>query len=170
MGTLLLVSFIAMPIAEIAVFIEAGGRFGLWPTVAAVILTAVVGTALLRAQGLAVLRRAQGSLNRGEMPLQEVFDGFCLVSAGLLLLTPGFITDTLGFALLIPPVRAAIRAWAAARLVTHVHMRTTTERRGPDGSVVIDGEYDEVVDPHAPHAPDDAAPPRIDDGRDGRHG
>lgn len=161
MGILLLVLFIGMPIAEIAVFIEAGGRFGLWPTVGAVILTAIIGTSLLRVQGLSVLRRAQSSLNRGEMPLVEVFDGFCLVAAGMLLLTPGFITDAIGFALLIPPVRALLRVWAAAHLITRVHMETRTERRRPDGVVIIDGEYDEVRDPDERNGSDGDDPPRI---------
>lgn len=165
MGLFILLMFIGMPIAEIAVFIKVGGWLGLWPTVGLVILTAVAGTTLLRAQGLAVLRRAQDSLNRGEMPLAEVFDGFCLVASGVLLLTPGFITDAMGLILLLPPARTALRAWAAAHLVANA-ATFHTGAAGPggtartrSGSVIIEGEFDEVdgTDP-----PTDGKPPRIE--------
>jgi UPF0716 protein FxsA len=164
MGTLLLLLFIGMPIAEIYVFIEAGGRFGVWPTVAAVILTAVIGTALLRAQGLAVMQRARDSLDRGEMPLAEVFDGACLLLAGALLLTPGFITDAIGFALLIPLTRAGLKVWAAKHLVAHARVHTVhtgpggprrgAGPRGTPGGVVIDGDYEDVTEGEALSAED----------------
>ncbi|MEL0111000.1 MAG: FxsA family protein, partial [Rickettsiales bacterium] len=92
MPVIILFVFIAVPIAEIAVFIEAGEQFGLWPTLGLVILTAVIGTALLRHQGLQTIQRVQLSLERGEMPVGEVFTGLCLLVAGALLLTPGFLT------------------------------------------------------------------------------
>jgi UPF0716 protein FxsA len=105
MGLILLLAFLATPIAEIAVFIEAGNRFGLWPTILAIIGTAILGAALLRWQGLSTWARASQSLQRNELPVEELFTGLCLVAAGALLLTPGFITDAIGFALFIPPVR-----------------------------------------------------------------
>ncbi|MBL4721247.1 MAG: FxsA family protein [Alphaproteobacteria bacterium] len=105
MGLFLLLAFIATPIAEIAVFIEAGSRFGLWPTVMAIIATAVLGAALLRWQGLATLSRVSQSLQRNELPVEDLFTGLCLVAAGALLLTPGFITDSIGFLLFVPPFR-----------------------------------------------------------------
>lgn len=105
---LILSAFIGVPILEIAVFIKAGEIIGLWPTLAIVVLTAIIGAALLRAQGLATLARARHSLDRGEIPVEEVFTGLCLLVAGALLLTPGFVTDTLGFLLFAPPVRHAI--------------------------------------------------------------
>jgi UPF0716 protein FxsA len=107
-GPILLVAFIVVPLAEIAVLIQVGGWIGLWPTLALIVLTAVIGTAMLRHQGLSVLLRAQRQLEEGTIPIVEVFEGFCLVIAGALLLTPGFITDTVGALLLIPPVRAAL--------------------------------------------------------------
>tara|TARA_R110002110_G_scaffold109418_11_gene272946 strand:- start:4603 stop:5112 length:510 start_codon:yes stop_codon:yes gene_type:complete len=110
MALLILLAFILVPIAEIAVFIQAGELIGLWPTIATVILTAIIGTAMLRQQGIATLMRLRATVDRGEMPLREVFDGACLLVAGILLLTPGFLTDAVGFLLLIPPVRFAIGA------------------------------------------------------------
>ncbi len=99
MVLILLVAMIGVPILEIIVFIEAGGYLGLWPTVGAVILTAIIGSALLRHQGLSTLARAQENLAAGRLPMTEVFDGLCIVIGGALLLTPGFITDTIGFLL-----------------------------------------------------------------------
>ena len=108
MRLILLLLFLAVPIAEIAVFIQVGDWVGLWPTLAAVVVTAVVGTMLLRRQGLAVLQRATASMERGEMPVAEVFTGLCLLVAGALLLTPGFLTDSIGLLLFVPQFRSAI--------------------------------------------------------------
>ena len=92
MPLLLILIFIGVPILEIAVFIQAGDIFGPWPTLAAVVATAVVGAALLRAQGLAALGRARRELDRGQIPIAEVFTAACLLIGGALLLTPGFTT------------------------------------------------------------------------------
>lgn len=109
MAVYIALAFILVPIIEIAIFIEVGGAIGLWNTLAVVVLTAVVGTWMLRAQGMRTLRSAQDSLARQVFPVSEVFDGLCLLVGGALLLTPGFLTDGLGFLLFLPPVRAAIR-------------------------------------------------------------
>ena len=134
MGFALLATMIAVPIVEIAVFIEAGERLGLWPTLAAVVVTAVVGSALLRLQGLSTLRRAQASVEAGELPVEAVFDGVCLLFAGALLLTPGFVTDTVGLALFAPPVRAGLRRWATRFLVSSGRAHVWTNAGPPPGS------------------------------------
>lgn len=108
MPLLLVALFIGVPIIEIAIFIRAGDIIGFWPTLGAVVLTAVVGTALLRAQGLAVLERARRSAEQGQLPIDEVFAGVCILLGGALLLTPGFMTDAVGFLLLIPGFRRVI--------------------------------------------------------------
>jgi UPF0716 family protein affecting phage T7 exclusion len=118
MAFFLLIAFIAVPIVEIAVFIEVGGRIGVWSTVGVVILTAVMGTALLRQQGLSVLFRIQENLEANRMPVQELFDGVCLVLAGALLLTPGFVTDAIGFLLFVPPFRRWLTSVTRARRIT----------------------------------------------------
>ena len=105
---LLLLVFIAVPVAEIAVFIQVGDLIGLWPTLAAIVATAVVGTAILRRQGIAVLRDARRSIDDGGLPIRPVVHGLFLVIAGALLLTPGFLTDGVGFLLLVPTVRLKI--------------------------------------------------------------
>ena len=108
MGLLLLIAFIATPIIEIVIFIDVGERFGLWPTISAVILTAIIGTVLLRWQGFMTWQRAAKSLQSGIFPVNEVFTGLCLIVAGVLLLTPGFLTDAIGFALFVPKLQRLI--------------------------------------------------------------
>ena len=129
MGFYFLAIFVAMPIIEIAVFIQAGELIGLWPTIGIVILTAVIGTSLMRAQGLQTLARAQAQMDQGEMPIGELFNGICILIAGVLLLTPGFVTDTMGFLLLIPPLRKAVGAGVIMKLVQSGNIRTNFSRR-----------------------------------------
>lgn len=142
MPLLLILIFVGVPILEIAVFIQAGNLIGLWPTLAAVVLTAVAGAALLRAQGLAALRRARRQLDRGEMPIAEVVTGVCLLIGGALLLTPGFVTDTVGFLLLIPPVRNVVGRWAIAAL-----MRSRNTRVWIDGEEIVTTRHDQASRP-----------------------
>lgn len=143
----LLLGFLLIPIVEIAVFIQVGGAIGLWPTVALVIATAVAGTALLRSQGFAVLGRARESLARNELPVAEVFDGLCLLVAGILLLTPGFVTDTLGLLLFVPPIRIWLRNNVLDRLIRagNLHVHAGPGRR--HGPTILEGEFQEVREP-----------------------
>ncbi len=154
---------VAVPILEIALFIEIGGWLGLWPTIAVVILTAAIGTALLRVQGLAALGELQRRLGAGEDPSTTLALGAMILVAGVLLLTPGFFTDGVGFALLTPPVRAAaIRLairFARSRMTQvrmGVHMGAGAQR-GPAGPGTVDGEY-EVADPGDDKSPGDSGP------------
>ncbi len=161
MGIFLLAAFIGVPLLEIAVFVEIGGAIGLWPTLATVILTAVLGTWCLRAQGLATLARARAQLDRGALPAKELFDGACLLIAGALLLTPGFVTDTVGFLLFVPPLRDFLRGALArrfeGRMEGHMESRVYVdgeEVRNPAGKgAAIDGEFQEVADPDSPRLP-----------------
>jgi UPF0716 protein FxsA len=161
MAIVLLALFVAVPVIEIALFIEIGGLIGLWWTIAIVILTAFAGTTLLRLQGLAVLQRAQESAARNELPVAEVFDGLCLLVAGVLLLTPGFFTDALGFLLFLPPFRRTAGRLIWSWLVRSGRVTVSGGGFGPGptgpgpgapggsrGGPVIEGEYEEV-DPEA---------------------
>lgn len=136
MPLLILALFIGIPLIEIYLFIQVGGSIGVWPTIGLVILTAVIGTALLRQQGLATLARAQADLDRQQFPVRELFNGVCLLIGGLLLLTPGFLTDALGFALLIPPLRAILGrgVWMAMARSPNVHFSESDGPSGPGGS------------------------------------
>ena len=117
MAVFILIIFIAVPIVEIGVFIELGGRIGLWNTITLIVLMAMLGAWLLRRQGLRTLQRAQECFARNEFPMDELFDGVCLLVAGALLLTPGFVTDLMGFLLFIPFVRGHLRLWAGRFLM-----------------------------------------------------
>jgi UPF0716 protein FxsA len=143
MPLLILALIIGIPLIEIYLFIQVGGSIGVWPTIGLVILTAVIGTALLRQQGLATLARARADLDRQQLPVRELFNGVCLLIGGLLLLTPGFLTDALGFALLIPPLRAILGrgVWAAMARSRNVYFSVSggPPPRGPGGPI-IDGE------------------------------
>jgi len=145
---LIFLALVAVPIVEIALFIQIGGWLGLWPTIAIVILTAAIGTVLLRAQGLATLGELQRRLGAGEDPSATLAHGAMILVAGVLLLTPGFFTDGVGFLLLTPPVRAAAIRFARSR-ITQVHVGVQMGaggQRRPAGPGTVDGEY-EVVDP-----------------------
>ena len=107
---ILLFIFIVIPIAEIALFIQAGEIFGLWWTLLSVVITAIIGTNLVKRQGMKAWLRAQQAMNEDSLPIEEIFTGVCLLLSGALLLTPGFLTDAIGFALLIPSLRKNIGA------------------------------------------------------------
>ncbi len=149
MGLFILFFLIGMPILEIAVFIHVGERIGLFNTIAVVFITAIAGTALLRWQGLSVLGRAQESLRENRFPMEEVFDGLCLVFAGALLLTPGFVTDTMGFLMFLPPVRVFLRGlggrFIGNRARRHGAGTGYPGRTANDG--IIDGDFVDITEP-----------------------
>lgn len=99
---------IVIPIAELMLLLEVGSRIGVLPTLMIVVITAFIGINVLRQQGFSTLTRAQRRLQSGELPAQELVEGFMLAVGGALLLAPGFITDTLGFILLLPWTRRAL--------------------------------------------------------------
>lgn len=105
MFRLLFVLFLIVPLIEIFFLIQVGQVIGAGWTIFLVVATAVIGAFLLRLQGFQTLHRAQTSMARGELPATEMLEGLCLLISGALLLTPGFVTDALGFLLLTPPVR-----------------------------------------------------------------
>ena len=111
-----LLLLLLLPVAEIATFEEVGDWIGTGPTIGLVILAAILGTVLIRWQGLSVLKRAQEAAERGEVPVGAVFEGFCVVVAGVLLIIPGFLTDIVGLLLFIPPVRNALGRWLFERM------------------------------------------------------
>ena len=149
----ILALFIGIPLIEIYLFIAVGGWIGVWPTIGLVILTALVGTTLLRQQGLATLARAQAETEANRLPVRELFDGVCLLFGGMLLLTPGFMTDAFGLALLLPQLRGLIGRglWKLLQGSKGFHFTVygaggnprspgNGPGRGPGGGPILDGE------------------------------
>ncbi len=112
---LFLAIFVIAPLVELYVLIEVGARIGAFSTIALSVFTAVLGGWLVRLQGFAVLYRVQSAMARGEPPALELLEGALLLLTGLALLLPGFITDAVGFALLIPPLRRTLVLWYLRR-------------------------------------------------------
>lgn len=109
--SLFLLLFVAAPLIELYVLIEVGSQIGALSTILLSIFTAVLGATLVRLQGFSVLFRAQSMMSQGEAPAIEMMEGAVLLVVGLALLLPGFITDAVGFLLLITPVRRAVIIW-----------------------------------------------------------
>ena len=140
-GTLLLILLIALPLTELYVLIAVGGWLGALPTVLLVVSTAVLGAGLMRWQGLAAFDRVRVAMHRGEVPAVSLLEGAVIMISGVLLLLPGFITDTLGLLGLIPPLRRAVVLWVVENFFTGP--------RGPGGGEppqsaspkVLEGEF-----------------------------
>ena len=124
--------FVAVPILEIALLIKVGNLIDFWPTLALVIATAVIGTAIMQRQGLKALLNAQNSMSKGELPLEPVIDGAFLLVAGAFLLTPGLITDSIGFLFLVPPFRRWFARWGFNRLMQRGSVRASVFTSGSD--------------------------------------
>ncbi len=135
--------FVVIPLVELAVFASVSEHIGIGTTLLLAFLTAILGGTIVKHQGLKTIMAMRGTMEKGQMPLSEIFDGFCLVAAGATLITPGFVTDTIGFLLLIPAVRNALRAyiknhtdWAVN--ATQYHGHTV---RDPNA---IEGEFEPI--------------------------
>ena len=102
---------VLVPAAEIGILLWSGKTLGLFPTLGLIILTGVLGTYLARTQGMKVLDQARQQMSRGQMPGEAVLDGICVLTGGVLLLTPGFVTDIMGTLLLLPPTRKVFKKW-----------------------------------------------------------
>ncbi|MFY0633506.1 MAG: FxsA family protein [Vannielia sp.] len=155
----LLALFIAVPIIEIALFIQVGGLIGLWPTLGIVIVTAILGIWLVKSQGRQVLAELQGRFNELRDPTEPLAHGAMILFSGALLLTPGFFTDFVGFLLLVPAFRTAAFGWLRKR----VKVQSFTmgpggpARHRPSRDDVVEGSYHEV-EPDKPLIPTNSTP------------
>ncbi|QOL26683.1 FxsA family protein [Thalassotalea sp. LPB0316] len=137
MFPILFLLFVLVPIIEISVLIQVGSIIGTWPTIAIVILTAWLGAKFVKQQGIATLRSVQEKSARGEVPSEEIISGFLLLIAGIVLVTPGFVTDAIGLSLLIPSVRKGliskvqqqiqVQATSQSSFHAHFHQGNTYE-------------------------------------------
>jgi UPF0716 protein FxsA len=140
----LFVLFVAVPMIEIGLFIQVGGLIGLWPTLGLVLISAILGSWLVRSQGARELANLQASFSQLRDPTEPLANGAMILIAGVLLLTPGFFTDALGILLLVPPIRRAVFKFVKSR-VTVATFSAEPDRGGPKGRAdVIEGEFFEV--------------------------
>ncbi len=153
----LFLAFLLVPIIEIALFIQVGGLIGLWPTLAIVVLTAILGTALVRTQGRMALANLQRSFAELDDPTEPLAHGAMILLSGVLLLTPGFFTDAVGFALLVPGIRVAVFRYLKSKVtITQFQMGSGAQFRSgpaPTDDDVIDGEFTEVRPRQDPSKP-----------------
>ena len=126
-----LIIFMLVPVVEMWILIEVGGWIGALPTIALVVLTATLGLSLLKRQGLSTLLSARRKMDEGSIPASELVSGVMIAVGGALLITPGFVTDAVGFALLIPQTRQ----WLLFRLIDRYRDK-----------IVIEGEFHRVDD------------------------
>jgi UPF0716 protein FxsA len=120
---LLVAVFLVVPFVELAVILQIGHEIGVLNTIGLLVLVSVLGGWLVKREGLGVLRRVQVSLDAGRLPGPELVDGAMVLVAGILLISPGFVTDIAGLLLLLPPTRATLRAVLVARLRRRVTLR-----------------------------------------------
>ncbi|MCU7553467.1 FxsA family protein [Alteromonas sp. ASW11-19] len=158
--------FAILPIIEIALLVQVGGLIGGWNTIGLVIITAFVGAYLVRREGFQTLQAAQSKMQQHELPGKEMVEGLLLVIAGVLLVTPGFVTDIIGFLFVVPGSRHLL----AAQLSKHLKMRVVTpgqfgqtggfgqgpsdpfgQRHQPDDGDVFEGEYDDKTQQDDPN-------------------
>jgi UPF0716 protein FxsA len=173
----LVIVFIVVPLIELYVIIQVGQWIGVWATIALLLIDSILGAALLRSEGRNVWRRFRTALDEGRVPHREVFDGALIIVGGTLLLTPGFVTDIFGLALLIPPSRALIRRfvtwaglsrfgwgtraviWTAGRAADAKGPRGPRPTQQPRRSYDVDGTAHEVPDDPSPGQGPGALPP-----------
>ncbi len=135
MFRLLFLLFVFTPLAELYLLIHVGSYFGALPTIALCLFTAALGAALLRHQGLETMSRVQLKLQQGEMPASDLIGGLILLCSGILLLTPGLLTDIIGFVCLLPQFREHI----ANGLLRQALQRHS--EKGREGSIIVEGEF-----------------------------
>lgn len=161
-----LLLFILVPLVELAILIKLGDVIGIGATILLVIGTAVLGVSLLKRQGLAALAKARSSVDAGEFPIESVIDGVCLLVAGAFLLTPGLLTDTIGFSLLVPAFRLRLAHWIVNKFKNSDRMQFHTFGTQPGAAgpgppppgqkdSVIEGDFEELDD-----QPTETKPPR----------
>ncbi|MAZ76707.1 MAG: hypothetical protein CMH31_05330 [Micavibrio sp.] len=143
-----IIVFIAIPLAEIATFMQVGEIIGTPATLLLSLITAIIGGYLVKQQGMHTLIKAQKQLSTGQMPVQELFDGVCLIAAGAMMITPGFVTDTIGFLLLTPPVRVILKEFLirTGKFSMQQSFSEPKQEHYQD-STVIEVEYERVDTP-----------------------
>ena len=152
---------LAIPICEILILLELGAYLSTFDIILLIIGTAAIGLFLVRRAGLNTLIKGQNKLSKGEIPQVEVIEGLLLLVTGALLLTPGLITDSVGFLILIPAIRKALAQYALSRIIPNIISKnpvagSTTQQRS--STTILEGEFD-PIEPASP-ATQDTRPAR----------
>ena len=141
--------FIIIPLIEVMLFITIGKYIGLWNTIIIIIITGIIGAILVKSQGITILNKALEEIKSNKIPILSIFEGIAILIAGAFLLTPGFLTDTLGCILLIPKTRNLIISY----ITTHLKKRTVYKEKStyyPDEedkkNKIFEGDYEEIDD------------------------
>lgn len=145
MAKFLLMAFVIIPVSEFTIFYYVGGMIGLLPTLGLILLTAMIGVNLFRHQGMGTWAKIQHMLNQGQLPAVEAIEGVMLLIAGALLLTPGFLTDVIGFSILVPPLRRIVAQFVLAKGIVHANVNVAGAGRAQAGQAssddAIEGEF-----------------------------
>ena len=142
--------FIAIPLIEIILFITVGKYIGLWNTIFIIIITGVIGAILVKSQGISILNKAFEEIKLNKTPILSIFEGIAILIAGAFLLTPGFLTDTLGCILLIPKTRNLIITHITSYLKKKaIYKEKTTyySNKKNNENKTFEGNFEEVKDP-----------------------
>ncbi len=146
----LLLLFIVLPAVELYLLITVGRYIGPLTTVGIIVITGMLGWSLVKSQGLATLKRIRAETAQGRLPAEEMVAGLCLLGTGLLLVTPGFLTDTVGFLVLIPSLRRALARQLMRRFKMKIMSASPFEgeqgAHGPDFQPRVDVGEGEVID------------------------
>ena len=141
--------FIVIPLLEVMLFITIGKYIGLWNTIIIIIITGIIGAILVKSQGITILNKALGEIKLNKIPIFSIFEGIAILIAGAFLLTPGFLTDTLGCILLIPKTRNLIISYIS----THLKKRTVYKEKSTHypneedkKNKIFEGDYEEIDD------------------------
>ena len=139
--------FIAIPFIEVILFITIGKYIGLWNTIFIIIVTGVIGAILVKGQGITILNKALEEIKSNKIPIFSMFEGIAILIAGAFLLTPGFLTDTLGCVLLIPKARNLIISYIASHLKKRAIYKKKTTYYSNEENKIFEGKFEEVKDP-----------------------
>ncbi len=142
----LLLLFTLVPLVEFALLVWLGGQTAWWVPILLVLATGTAGAMLWRAQGLRAITRIQSEMAAGKIPADALIDGLMIFLAGAFLITPGMLTDAIGFALLIPPSRAVIKRFAKIWFVRHVQVRTTASFHATGATSTNSGSGEKIIE------------------------
>mgnify|MGYP000571977991 CR=1 FL=1 len=137
-----IIIFIVIPFIELMIFASVSEHIGIFTALLLAFITAIIGGTLVKRQGIQTILAMREAMNIGKIPLSELFDGFCLVAAGAFLITPGFLTDTIGFLLLVPQIRNTLRHLIKEHTNWLVYKEGASQK--PRETNVIEGEYEEI--------------------------